>query len=358
MNINKIIICIMAFFMVIGAIDSCIHNKLGLGKQFKKGILSMGQLTLSMSGLMMLVPVIASFLTPLIVPIFNFLKADPSIFAGSILGIDMGGYQLACKMATNKSLGQFSGIILSSMMGSTLVYTLPIGLGIIDKKDTFLFAKGILCGIIPIPVGCFLGGIMMKMSLKTICLNLSPIFLLSILIILSLKYFPQLIINFFNFISKAIVLLSTITLVIGILREELGLSFFSKLGSLKNSIQVVANIAFTLSGSFCLLAVINKIFKKTLNKFGNIIKINSVSTSGLLASLANNIAMFEMTKEMDDKGKVVNFAFCVSGSFILGDHLGFTAVVAPNMLLPMIISKAVSSVLAVILALQATKKIS
>ena len=119
---------------------------------------------------------------------------------------------------------------------------------------------------------------------------------------------------------------------------------------------IVSNIAFTLSGAFCFLSVLTKFLAKPLQKVGNLMKVNFISIEGLIFSLANNIAMFELSPKMDNRGKIVNFAFCVSGSFILGDHLGFTAIVASNMVLPMIIGKFVSSIFAVLLALWITRK--
>ena len=46
----------------------------------------------------------------------------------------------------------------------------------------------------------------------------------------------------------------------------------------------------------------------------------------------NSIATFGLVKDMDNRGKVVNIAFAVSAAFVFGDHLGFTAGFAPEML--------------------------
>ena len=51
--------------------------------------------------------------------------------------------------------------------------------------------------------------------------------------------------------------------------------------------------------------------------------------------------MFQMLKDMDNRGKIINIAFAVSASFVLGDHLGFTAGVAKEMIFPMIVGKLV-----------------
>lgn len=68
MSINEIIMYIMVLFMIIGGIDKCIGNKLGLGEQFEEGIMAMGSLALSMVGIITLAPVLANLLSPIVVP--------------------------------------------------------------------------------------------------------------------------------------------------------------------------------------------------------------------------------------------------------------------------------------------------
>lgn len=59
-------------------------------------------------------------------------------------------------------------------------------------------------------------------------------------------------------------------------------------------------------------------------KLGKVLGMNEVAAAGMVATLANNIPMFQMLKDMDNRGKIINIAFAVSASFVLGDHLGFT----------------------------------
>ncbi|KXX01380.1 hypothetical protein AWI95_14585 [Listeria monocytogenes] len=57
--------------------------------------------------------------------------------------------------------------------------------------------------------------------------------------------------------------------------------------------------------------------------------------------------MFQMLKDMDEPGKFINVAFVVSTAFVLGDHLGFTAGVAQDMILLMIVGPLFGCVTAV-----------
>ena len=63
-----------------------------------------------------------------------------------------------------------------------------------------------------------------------------------------------------------------------------------------------------------------------------------------------------MVKDMNQRGKVVNIAFAVSAAFVFGDHLGYTAGFAPQMLGAMIVGKLVGGVSAIAVALWLTRK--
>ncbi|MEN8251439.1 MAG: ethanolamine utilization protein EutH, partial [Bacteroidota bacterium] len=150
MQFETVVLWLMALGILIGGIDRIIGNKLGLGEQFEEGFNAMGPLALGMVGIVTLAPVIARVLGPVIIPAFTFVGADPAMFA-MILANDMGGYPLAMELAQNEQAGLLSGLIVSSMMGCTLVFSIPVGLGLIEFKDRPFFAKGLLIGLITVP---------------------------------------------------------------------------------------------------------------------------------------------------------------------------------------------------------------
>ena len=65
--------------------------------------------------------------------------------------------------------------------------------------------------------------------------------------------------------------------------------------------------------------------------------------------------MFGMTKEMNDRGVVVNIAYLVPASFILGDHLAFQLTVDPTTALPFLAGKLAGGAAAVALAMLLTR---
>ncbi|MDQ0660981.1 ethanolamine transporter EutH [Paenibacillus sp. W2I17] len=108
MPINDVVMILIAFFLVLGAVDKAFGNKLGLGAAFTEGIMAMGTLALVMVGIVSLAPFLANMLIPLISPLYEAIGADPASFANTILAVDMGGYALAGQMAQSEQAGLFS----------------------------------------------------------------------------------------------------------------------------------------------------------------------------------------------------------------------------------------------------------
>lgn len=350
MGINEIVIYLMVIFMVIGAIDKIFKNKFGLGDKFDEGLMAMGALALAMIGIIVMAPVLATVLSPVVVPVFTTLGADPAMFAGSLLAIDMGGLQLAQEMALSEDAAMFSGIILGAMMGATVVFSIPVSLGIIKKEDQSYLATGMLAGFIAIPVGGIVGGLVAGYSFMMVITNLIPIFILAGLIILGLWKIPTQMIKGFTVFGYGVVVVATAGLAIGIIDVLTGITVIPGIGSLEEGIQIVGSIAIVLAGAFVMVEVITRVFKKPLMKVGKLLGMNEVSAAGMVATLANNIAMFNLMKDMDNRGKIINVAFSVPAAFVLGDHLGFAAGVAREMIFPMIAGKLAGGIFAVFVA--------
>ncbi|WP_418964860.1 ethanolamine utilization protein EutH [Cetobacterium sp.] len=350
MGINEIIIYIMVLFMVIGAIDKCVGNKFGYGEKFEEGIMAMGALALAMVGVISLAPVLAKILRPIISPAYTMLGADPAMFATTLLANDMGGYPLAMELALSPEAGKFAGLILGAMMGPTIVFTIPVALGIIEKEDRPYLAKGILAGMITIPIGCLAGGLTAGFPLELVISNILPIIIFSALISIGLWKIPEKMTNGFTIFGKGVVIVITIGLAASIIETLTGIVIIPGMAPITDGIEIVGSIAITLAGAFPLVLFLTKVLNKPLTKLGESLGMNEKAAAGLVATLANNIPMFGLMKEMDKKGKIINVAFAVSAAFVFGDHLGFTAGVDSQMIFPMVVGKLVGGITAVILA--------
>lgn len=356
MSAHEILIAVMAAFAALGAVDRILGNKFGIGKEFEEGILAMGSLAMAMIGVITLAPVLASVLKPVVVPVFSFLGADAAMFAGAILACDMGGGALAAQMTTDGDAALLGGVLTGSMLGATIVFTIPVAMGILDEEDRPAMAKGILCGIVTIPVGVLAGGLVAGFPVLMVLRNLVPIVLIAALIAFGLWKSEQAMIRGFSAFGKGVVALITFGLAAAIVQELTGFAILPGMAPISEGFQTVGAIAIVLAGAFPLVAVLTKLLRKPLLRLGKILGVNDVAAAGLVASLANSIATFGMVGDMDRRGKVVNIAFAVSAAFVFGDHLGFTAGFAPQMLPAMIIGKLTGGISAVAVALWLTRK--
>lgn len=346
----------MVLFMALGAVDRIIGNRFGLGEKFEEGIIAMGSLALSMIGIICLAPVLAGLLRPVVVPLYSFLGADPAMFAGTILANDMGGAPLAKELALTPEAGQFGGLIVGSMLGPTVVFTIPVALGIIRPEDQEFLARGVLAGVITIPIGGLVGGLAAGFPLMMVLKNLIPIVLIAVLIALGLAFIPNGMVKGFQVFGRFVIIVITVGLAAAIVEALTGITLIPGMNPIEEGYATVGGIAIVLAGAFPLVFVITKVFRKPLMKLGHLLGMNDIAAAGLVATLANNIPMFQMMGDMDRRGKIINVAFAVSAAFVFGDHLGFTAGFDAAMIFPMIVGKLVGGVTAVAAAMLLTRK--
>ncbi|MDR1921119.1 MAG: ethanolamine utilization protein EutH [Candidatus Adiutrix sp.] len=389
MGINDIILYLMLILMTVAGLDRCLlGNRLGLGEKFEEGFNSLGALALSMVGAICIAPYLGYILLPIVGPIYEALGANPAMFATTLLANDMGGQPLAMSLSGANEIiaatpaladlsaagdaagleqailglgaeaqnawnaGNFAGLILGAMMGPTIVFSIPVALGIIDVEDRPFLARGILIGLITIPLGCLAGGLVKGYPFMWMIMNLVPVIIVAVLIAVGLAFIPNTMITLFLWFGKFVILLLTVALIsAGIESATLGeYVLIPKMAPISEGFAVIGGIAVVLAGAFTLVHLMTKFLGGPLEKVGGLLGMNKVAAAGMVATLANNIAMFSIMKGMDDRGKVINVAFCVSAAFTFGDHLGFTAGVNKTMIFAMVVGKLVGGVTAVILA--------
>ena len=356
MSFHEILILVMAGFALVGALDRILGNRWGLGKEFEEGILAMGSLALAMVGIVSLAPVLASVLKPVVVPVYAFLGADPAMFAGTILACDMGGGPLAAELTEDPQAAALGGVITGSMLGATVVFAIPVAMGILKEEDRPALAQGILCGVITVPIGVLAGGLAAGFSPGMVLRNLTPIVLIALLIALGLWRAEQGMVRGFAIFGRAVVAVATVGLAAAIWEELTGFALIPGMAPISEGFATVGAIAIVLAGAFPLVKLLTRFLRKPLMAAGKGLGINDAAAAGLIASLANSIAAYGMVKDMNHRGKVVNIAFSVSAAFVFGDHLGFTAGFAPEMIGPMILGKLSGGIAAAALAMWLTRK--
>lgn len=366
-SINSLIMIIMMFFTVVGAIDKIRGNKKGYGEKFDEGFNTMGPMAVAMIGVMTLAPILQLLLQPIISPIYEFFGASPAMFAGTILPIDAGAYPLAMQLAGDDiAIGNFSGLILGGTMGVLIIALIPLAMNLMEKEDRPFFSGGVLVGLITIPIGCLVGGLLMnltpyKMGIGTIVVNLIPVIIVALLIAVGLWFKPGQVMRGFNAFGNVMQVLIVVSATLAIVQFITGLrlplaslmveaSEPGGLSPLEESIFVVGNIGIIMTGAFPLIHWITKTFNKGLNGLGKRLGMNEIASSGLVASLASILPTLSMVKDMNNKGKFLNIAFLVCAGWAFGDHLGYVATVNSDMIFPVILCKLVAAITALLLA--------
>ena len=178
-------ILIMLFLCLIGLLDKVLNNRLGLVESFDKGIDSMGSITMSMIGFYCIAITLIQNNVDVIKAISNNSSLDPSIIIGSILAPDMGGFSIVSGLNNNSFL-IFSGLILTSTLGQTISFQLPIFLASLKKSDLNPFINGLIYGILSLPLILIVAA--WYLQLPNLLINLLPILLLCLVLIIALYF--------------------------------------------------------------------------------------------------------------------------------------------------------------------------
>ena len=349
----------MLVFAVLGALDRIFGNKFGLGAEFERGFMLLGNMALTMIGVIVLAPSIALYTAPFFDALYNAIGIDPSVFAASILAGDCGGTPLALEIMKNESLGGFNALVVSTMMGCTISYTIPYALEVVKKdryNDLFL---GMLCGIVTIPIGCLISGLILGIPITALLWNLAPLILISALVALGLGFAQKVTIKIFYVVGILMKIIITVGLVACMIEALTGIKTIPGLAPISEGGMVCVNAAIILSGAFPLMFIISKILKKPLLILGKKLKINDQSTLGFITTVVSSAPTFEMINKMDRRGIILNAAFAISAAFTFGDHLAFTMAYSEASrayILPMIIAKLISGACALALALPIAAK--
>ena len=341
---------IMVAFAMIGALDRIFGNKLGLGKEFERGFNILGPTVLAMVGMIVLAPWLADVLQPVFAFLRDTLHLDPSIVPASLFANDMGGSSLSMAIGSDEQIGLFNALVVSSMMGCTVSFTIPYALEVVEKRQHRELLMGLLCGVVTIPVGCFFAGLVQGLPLGALLKNLLPLILFAILIGVGLLRCPNLCLKVFGAFGVLIKVLITIGLALAILKFTLNIELLPGLDTLENGISICVNACVMLAGTFPLMAVLSRLLRRPMQALGRKLHISEISATGLLGSLATSRTTFESMRDMDRKGVMLNAAFSVSAAFVFGGHLAFTMAIDGSLIEEVIIGKLIAGVLSLAVA--------
>ncbi|MBQ2696487.1 MAG: ethanolamine utilization protein EutH [Clostridia bacterium] len=340
---------IFVIFAIVGALDKIIGNRFKLGEEFDKGIMTAGPLIISMSGMIVLAPVLAQGLKAVFQPALSALHMDMSVLS-AFFAVDAGGASMAYELSSDTAMRGYNGIVIASMFGATLCPVIPMALQMVKKTYHEDVLIGLLCGFATIPIGCLVSGLMLGIPLGVLLLDTLLIIIISGIICLGLWKCPTLSQKVFGIIGAVLTIFVTVGLAVGIVHQLLGIELIPGIAPVSESFTIIGNIAIILAGVFPLLSIISRIFNKVFLWLGKVMKLDNTSVLGLVTNLANSIPVFSMLENMNKKGRIMNMAFSVSAAYAFGDHLAFVLSFDRAFAMPMVLGKLLSGVLAAVLA--------
>jgi ethanolamine transporter len=359
-----IIASLAGIFTVIAGFDYINGSKYGYGNKYTEAWETMAPMAVSMVGITSLTPVFRIALTPFIAPIFGIMQSHQAMFAGAILDPAMGGYPLAVKLAPESYPIAMYSVILGSMLGATICFNIPVGLSMIRPNHHIFFAYGTLVGILSVPFGTVIGGLIMSagpfaIPLADVFKNLIPIFVITVLLSVSLYFFPFGTLRGFMHFSGAITFLMTFGALLAIFEEMTKIEFplWSTMvdddgeNVLMTILAVVAEIAMVLTGTIPLVHFIISMVGPFMGRAARKIGLTEIDAGGLVASLPSALPMFGMFDDMSYKGMVFNAAFEVGAAYALGDHLAYLGSVEPELIVPLIIGKMLGALIALVMCI-------
>ncbi|MBR3504598.1 MAG: ethanolamine utilization protein EutH [Clostridia bacterium] len=352
---QRIIMLVMAVGAALGGLDRLIGDRFGLGRKFEEGFTLLGPTALSMAGILCLTPVLSNWLGALIMPVYRALGLDPALFAG-ILAIDMGGYPMAMSLAEDPALGRYAGIVVAAILGCTLTFTIPVGMGMLAERERDGFAQGTLYGLAVMPPALLLGAALCGLPLPGAIRQLVPVIALSLLLIAGIRFAPAGAVKAFRGFAAFLRALITVGLILGAVQYMTGFAILPGLLPIEEAMAVVSSIGVVLLGSLPTAELFTRLLKRPLEALGARLGLNGASMAGFLLACISVMPMLALMKDMDRRGRIANAAAAVCSTAALSAHLGFTVSQEPALLMPLLAAKLIGGALGAAVALLATRR--
>ena len=386
--IGTIVVYIIMACAIAGCLASVIKPESELGQQFVAGIDSIGPIFLPVAGIMASAPYLTAFVSAVFGPAYSAVGADPAMAATTFIAVDMGGYQLADALAETRE-SWIMAMVTGYMAGATIVFSIPVALKMLEKRDRKYLALGVMSGLLAIPIGVLVASAIiavshpmvrevvstnadatyqLALSWGQIGVNLIPLIIICVALAAGLKFKPDAMIKGFIVFGRVMESALKIVFVLVVVEYFTGVwsTLFGSFGfdpiiadeeDIFRALEVSGAIGMMLCGAFPMVYLIRRYLAKPLAKIGGAVGLSSDATAGLLAGSANVLALFSMVKDLRAKDKVICMAFAVCCAFLFGDHLSFTANFQPNLIVVVLAGKPAAGICAIVFAkLLAVKK--
>lgn len=345
-----LMLVIFAFFFL-GLMDRFFGNRLGFGPEFTRAMGLMGQIALSIVGMICLAPVLAGWLKPLVVPFYQWMGADPAMFAPNFIAVDSGGYAMAVELADDPMTGRWAGACVASLLGGSISFNIPVMFGLISRENYRVFSLGALSGLMCAPLGCFLGGLCWGLGPVKMLRDLLPVIVVAVGIALGLLLLPNIAIRCFVFFSRGLSLLIALALAAAVLERLTGIVVIPGMRPLGDGLLIAGTVTITCAGTMCMIWLLTRIGKGPLERASCALGIDRAAAVDILIAMATIVPGGNDYEKMNRRGQLIYGAVVCTAANILGAHMGYLGVEDPALLPAMLVSKLAAGCAAVPLVL-------
>ena len=347
---------ISAVFFCLGAADTLLGDRFGLGSAFRQGFAAVVDLLLLMTGFMALAPWLGTHLAPVITPVFSALGCDPSLFASLFLSCDAGGAVLAAQIAQEPSAGLYNGLIVAAFLGATINGTIPLALGRLTGSKRAAAVRGLFLGFLVLPVGCLLTGALCGIPLSVLLHNTWPVLAVAIPVAAAFQIRQQCDRSDLQRHLSGGTRSDPVRLLH--LRFAGNVRYCAAGGAdpLAEIYPVICSIGAFLAGILPFFAFVQRLLTAPLTKLAARLQLEPASITGLVVTSANCIPTLLSLDTLEERGITLNTAYAVVAAYSVGDFLAFTLQFSPAHALPMMAGRLLSGLLAVVLCLKTTPK--
>lgn len=348
---------IITIFFCVGVLDYLLGDRLGVGQEFLKGLEAITQLLVLMAGMIVISPWISMIAAPSMAPFFSKIGCDPSLFAGLFLSSDGGGAILAGQMALTPQAGIYNGMVVASFMGITIMAIIPLVLSSTGAGRRDASVYGLLIGILTLPLGCVITGLLAKIELKIILLNTWPVLGIAVILTLLFVFFQRMLLPVFQAISFLVRAMALLGFSLGVLRELCAIEPLPGMIPLTEVFPVICNIGVYLSGILVLMKFLQRIFGRAIARVGHFLGIQEQTVAGLFLSAANPIPIITDLDRLNNRDCLLTVAFSTGACFAVGDYLAFSMQFNPAIAIPLMTGKIITGVMGLIIGVVAAPRL-
>lgn len=317
-------------FAVIAFIDKGAGLKLGFGDSVDTGMATMGPTTIAVLGASSVGITFINAHADSVKMLADVLPFDPSMLMGAVLCPEMGAFALSSQMTDDKSLIIFNGAVLGGLLGQVISFQFPVFMATLDRKNHGIVIRGFIVGLLMIPVGLIFAALMLRLDIRCFAVEFIPVVCVCILLGLGMIRYQNRTVKIVGGFAKFIQVIIYLLLIIAVIGVFVPAMEYADEELVRDAMMVILQCTMIICGALALSALLIRLFRRQLNSIAGKIGVNEVSVIAFVLNCMNSLAILPLYNKMDEKGKLMNAAFSVSGAYALGGQMGFVASVVDD----------------------------